>query len=120
MKRITWLFLVVLGSMPLMHAQSSAKSMKMSGTVCNAACVTKADNLSTCDRDCTDKSGPAVLVDDQGNVMQVANQDTCMSHMGKHVKVTAMRMEHPAAASVPTEKQREESLRIIELQEEAP
>jgi hypothetical protein len=120
MKRIAWLFLVVLGSMTFMHAQSSAKSMKMSGTVCNSACVTKTDNLSTCDRECTDKSGSAVLVDDQGNVMKVANQDMCMSHMGKHVKVTAMRMDNPAAAAAPTEKQREATLRIMELEEEAP
>jgi hypothetical protein len=78
------------------------------------------DNLSTCDKDCTDKSGPAVLVDDQGNVMKIANQDMCMSHMGKHVKAMAMRMDQPPAAATPTESQREQTLRIIELEDEAP
>lgn len=46
--------------------------------------------------------------------MQVADQDTCRSHMGKRVKIMA----------VPIEKQREQSLqqsiRIQELAEEHP
>jgi len=119
MKRIAWL-LVVLGSATLMHAQSSSKPMKMSGTVCNSSCVTQVDNLSTCDKDCTDTSGPAVFINDKGNVMKVANQDMCTSHMGKHVKLTAMGMDHPAAAAEPTEAQREQTIRIMELEEEAP
>jgi hypothetical protein len=61
--------------------------------------------VATCDPLCTDKTGEAVLVDDQGNVKKIANQDMCNSHMGKHVKMTA----------VPNEKEREESLRIMEL-----
>lgn len=120
MKRIAWLSLVVLGSMNLMYAQSSTNSMKLSGTVCQSTCVTKVDNLSTCDKECTDKSGAAVLVDDQGRVMQIANQDMCTSHMGKHVKMTAMAMDSPAAAAAPTEKQREQTLRIMWLEEQAP
>jgi hypothetical protein len=120
MKRIAWLFLVVLGSVILTQAQSSANTMKMKGTVCNSTCVTKVDNLSTCDRDCTDRSGPAVLVEDNGQVNKIANQDICKSHMGKHVSAMAMRMDEPSAAAIPTEGQREQTLRIMELEDQAP
>jgi len=120
MKRIALLFLVVLGFMTFMHAQSSTKPMKLSGTVCNSSCVTQVDNLSTCDKGCTDMSGSAVLVDDKGDVMKIANQDMCMSHMGKHVKMTATRMNHPAAAAAPTEAQREETVRIVEIENSTP
>src|SRR5208337_1554647 len=97
MKRIAWLFLVVLGFATLMHAQDSTTSTKLSGTICNSACVTKVADLSTCDKSCTDNRGKAVLVDDQGKVMQIADQDQnmCKSHMGKHVNMTATRMEQP-------------------------
>lgn len=69
MRRIAWLFLVVLGSVNLMQAQDSTTS----GTACQSTCVTKVDTVSTCDVSCTDKSGEAVLVDDQGKVMTIAN-----------------------------------------------
>jgi hypothetical protein len=113
MRRIGWMLLVVLGAAGLMQAQSSTDSMKLSGTVCRSTCVsnTGAGNLPTCDPLCTDKGGEAVLVDDQGNVRKIANQDMCMPHMGKHVTMTAM----PIA---PTEKQREETLRIMELHDQ--
>src|ERR1700694_2349049 len=121
MKRIAWLFLVVLGSVIFLQAQSSANSMKLHGTVCNSACVTQVGNASTCDKDCTDTSGKAVLVDDQGNVKRIADQDQniCQSDMGKHVKMTAMRMDQPPSAALPSEQQREETLHIIELENEA-
>ncbi len=100
MKRIAWLFLVALGSVTLVHAQSSTNPMELSGTVCESTCVSRVNNLATCDKTCTDQSGDAVLVDDQGNIMKIANQNMCKSHMGKHVKVEA----------VPTEKEREQTL----------
>lgn len=108
MRRSGWMFLVVLGSVGFMHAQSSTNSMKLSGTVCDSACVSKVENVSTCDTRCTDKTGEVVLVDDQGAVKKIANPDMCKSQMGKHVKMTAMPM-------TPTEKQREETLRILDI-----
>jgi hypothetical protein len=109
------MFLVVLGFVGLMHAQSSTDGMQkmtLSGTVCNSACVANVGTVehyaSTCDPLCTDKTGDAVLVDDQGNVKKIANQDMCRSHMGKHVKLTA----------TPTEKEREDTLRVMELHED--
>lgn len=119
MRRIVWMFLVVLGCAGLMHAQSSTNSMSLSGTVCRSACVVATSaEISTCDPLCTEKGGEAVLVDDQGNVRKIANQDICMSHMGKHVKATAMQSEMPSATATPSEKQREESLRIMELHDD--
>jgi hypothetical protein len=120
MRRIGWMFLVVLGLACLIQAQSSSKSMELSGTVCRSTCVSSvgANNVSTCDPLCTDKGGEAVLIDDQGNVKKIANQDMCASHMGKHVKMTARREDQPGAAAAPTEKQREESIRIMELHDD--
>ncbi len=110
MQRIALLFLLVLGSLTLMHAQSSSDTKKLNGTVCDASCVVQANNLPTCDKSCTVKSGEAVLVNDQGKVMHIANQDVCKSHMGKHVAATVRPMDQPPAAAAPTEKQREEEL----------
>ncbi len=115
MKRIGWMFMVVLGSAVFMVAQSSTeamhsdKEMKMSGTVCSSACVTSLGSsmTPTCDTSCSVK-GDAVLVDDSGNVHKIANPDMCKSHMGKHVKMTA-------APMAPTEKEREEKLRVMQL-----
>jgi hypothetical protein len=56
-----------------------------------------------------------VLVDDAGNIKKIANEEMCQSHMGKHVKMTAVRNDQPSAAASPTEKQREESLRVMEI-----
>ncbi len=100
MKRIALLFLVALGCVTLVHAQSSSNPTKMSGTVCDSSCIVQVDNASTCDKGCTVKSGEAVLVDDQGNVKRIANQNICKSHMGKHVTVMA----------VPSEQAREKQL----------
>lgn len=124
MRRIAFLFLVVLGSVVFMHAQSSTNPMKLSGTICNSACVTRSadENVATCDKDCTDKSGKAVLVDDQGDVKRISDQDQsmCKSHMGKHVKMSAMRMEPPPSAAVPSEKAREEEIRIMDIEDSTP
>lgn len=120
MRRIGWMcFVVVLCSASFMYAQSSSNQMQMSGTVCQSACVVNnSPEVSTCDPLCTIKGGTAVLVSDKGNVMQIANQDICQSHMGKHVTLTAAPAEEPAAAAIPTEKQREQKLRIMELHDD--
>jgi hypothetical protein len=71
----------------------------------------------TCDTSCNIK-GDAVLVDDQGAVHKIANPEMCKQHMGKHVKMTATAASAPSATASPTEKQREQSLRIMELYED--
>jgi hypothetical protein len=109
MKRMTLLGVGALCFTGMLYGQEASsnntKPREMSGTICNAKCVTKVDNVSTCDTGCTDKSGECVLVDDEGNVKKIENPDMAMPHMGKKVKVMA----------VPTEKQREEMLRIVDI-----
>jgi len=103
------LFLGVLCLATSLFAQgpNDGPKKQMTGTICNSGCVQPVKDLPTCNTGCTDKSGDVVLVDDQGKVMKIANPKMAMPHMGKHVKVMV----------VPTEKEREEYLRIIELSE---
>jgi hypothetical protein len=109
MKRSALLFFALLCLATSLVAQDSNKSQskQVIGTICNSACVQPVNNVSTCNTSCTDKSGDVVLVDDQGKVMKIDNPKMAMPHMNKKVKCTA----------VPTEKQREEYLRIKELSE---
>ena len=108
MKRIAWLVFAVLCSAILTYAADPPKTEQLTGTICDAKCVTQNSNTATCDPNCSEKSGRAVFVDDNGSVMQVTNQSICKSHMGKHVKMMA----------TPTENQREQSIRIQTLEEE--
>jgi hypothetical protein len=113
MKRAAWVVVGILCLASLAFAKDpkdKQKQMEMTGTVCNSKCVVQQDNLSTCDKGCTEKSGDVVLVDDKGKVMKIENPKMAMPHMGKHVKVMA----------VPSEKQREEAVRIMEIQKLAP
>lgn len=117
MTRIGGLFLLVLGSAVLMHAQSSSLAKEMNGTICDSGCVTRQGKVATCNPTCTKTTGVAVFVDDQGNVQQIVNQDICKSHMAKHVKMTAA-PEKPMI--FPTEDQREYWLRIQDLHDVPP
>ena len=109
MKYTAWLLFSVFCVSPLLSAQNSetSKEKQITGTVCNSACVQPVDGVSTCNTSCTDQDGEVVLVDDAGKVMKIANPKAAMSHMKKRVKCTV----------VPTEKDREEFLRIEELSE---
>jgi hypothetical protein len=113
MKRAAWVVVAMLCLATMMFAKEpkdKQKGMEITGTVCNSKCVVQQNNLSTCDRGCNDKSGDVVLVDDSGKVMKVENPKMAMPHMGKHVK----------AMCVPSEKEREETVRILEIQKLAP
>jgi hypothetical protein len=103
------LFLVILCAATSLFAQDTNKTQgkEMTGTICNSACVEKVSDLATCNTGCTDKTGDVVLVGDSGKVMKIANPKMAMPHMDKKVKVMA----------VPTEKEREEYLRILQLTE---
>jgi len=111
MNRIAWLSLFVVCSAILMHAQASSTAKEMNGTICNSRCVTRQADAATCDPACTETSGWAVFIDDQGGVRQIINQDICKSHMGKHVKMTVI-PEEPKI--IPTQ---EKWLRIEDLQD---
>ena len=87
MKRIAWLLIAVLGLAISLYAEGTGKSMDMTGWLCNSKCVTQSAGHAACDQNCSEKSGDVVLVDDQGKVVQIANQDKVMSHAGKKVKM---------------------------------
>jgi hypothetical protein len=109
MKRSSWLLLGILGSAALLFAADpNTETKTKNGTICDAQCVTKVNDRNTCDRTCTAKSGEAVFVDDDGTLMKIENQDKARPHMAQHVKMTC------------TEAQREQTLRILQLNETAP
>ena len=108
MKRSNQLLLAVLCLAIPLFAKNSNQSKTVIGTVCNSACVVPQNNLSTCDTGCTDRSGDVVLVDDQGKVLKIANPNVATPHLKKRVKCTV----------VPSEKQREQALRIERLSEQ--
>lgn len=107
MKRSVLLLVALLCLLAIMFAKDKGKQVQMNGTICNSACVVKQSDTPTCDTSCTDKSGDTVLVGDGGKVTKIENPDMAMPHMGKKVKVMV----------VPSEKEREESLRIMQISE---
>lgn len=113
MRRTGWLVLAFLCAATLLFAQESSKGHEMTGTICNSKCVVQQSGAPTCDRSCTDTSGDCVFVGDSGKVMKIENPDMAMPHMGKRVKMMAVHQE-------PSEKDREETLRIMQLTEQAP
>jgi len=87
MKRIAWLLVAVLISAISLYAQDTVKAHAMTGWLCNSKCVTQSADHAACDQNCADKSGDIVLVNDQGQVLKIANQDKVMSYAGKKVKM---------------------------------
>lgn len=109
MKQIGCLLLLILCLSVWTYAADSDTSMETSGTICNTHCVIYGRDLSSCDSSCTVTSGEAVLINDAGEVKKIKNQEMCTSHMGKHVKMTA----------VPTEKDGEQWLQVKQLNDDA-
>jgi hypothetical protein len=91
MKRIAWLLIAVLGLAISLYAEGTGKSMDMTGWLCNSKCVTQSAGHAACDQNCSEKSGDVVLVDDQGKVVRIANQDKVMPLKGKKVKMKCHR-----------------------------
>jgi hypothetical protein len=87
MKRTAALLALALGSTMLMSAQDKGKGTEMTGTICDQKCVKQDAGKSACDASCTEKSGDAVFVDDQGKATKIANPKMAKGRMGKKVKV---------------------------------
>ncbi|HET8888699.1 MAG TPA: hypothetical protein VFQ41_07330 [Candidatus Angelobacter sp.] len=87
MKRTAALLALALGSTMLMSAQDKSKGAEMTGTICDQKCVKQDAGKSACDNSCTEKSGVAVFVDDQGKATKIANPKMAKGKMGKKVKV---------------------------------
>jgi hypothetical protein len=87
MKRTAALLALALGSTMLMSAQDKSKGTEMTGTICDQKCVKQDAGKAACDSSCTEKSGDAVFVDDQGKATKIANPKMAKGKMGKKVKV---------------------------------
>lgn len=87
MKRTAALLALALGSTMLMSAQDKSKGTEMTGTICDQKCVKQDAGKAACDTSCTEKSGDAVFVDDQGKATKIANPKMAKGKMGKKVKV---------------------------------
>jgi hypothetical protein len=102
MKRSAMLFTIVLASLVLLYAQDN-QTMEMTGWVCNSACVSQSAGHAACDASCTDKSGNAVFVEENGKVSTISNPDMVKGKMGQKVKVKC------------TKDKDKESMEILEL-----
>lgn len=86
MKRSAALCGILLASLILLYAQDN-KPMEMTGVICNSSCINQSAGHASCDANCTDKSGPAVFVEDNGTVSKINNPETVKGKMGQKVKV---------------------------------
>ncbi len=97
MKQIVALVVLVLGMSTFVSAQDPAqdksKGTKMTGTICDQKCVKQDAGKSSCDLSCTEESGNAVFLDDQGKAWNVTNPAVCKGHMGKNVTVQCKKMK---------------------------
>jgi hypothetical protein len=89
MKRITVIQLFVLGSAVLLPAQEQNKGKELTGTICDQKCVKQDAGKSACDLSCTERSGEASFIDDQGKATKIANPQVCKGKMNQKAKVRA-------------------------------
>jgi hypothetical protein len=87
MKRIACLLVAVLVLGISLFAGDMGKATEMTGWLCNNKCVAQTAGHAACDQNCADKSGDVVMVDDQGNVFKIANQDKVKGLAGKKAKM---------------------------------
>ena len=110
MKRILGLLTIVLGSTLLLSAQDTSKggtdqgaAMKgteMTGMLCDSKCVKQDAAKASCDLNCTEKSGQATFIDDEGKATKVANPEVATGKMGKKVKVHCDMMKDKSAMMI--------------------
>ena len=95
MKRIVCTMALLFAATPVLFAGDKNKGSEMSGTVCDQKCVKQDADKASCDLNCTENSGEAAFVDDQGNVWKVANPAVCKGKMGKKATVRGKQLEDP-------------------------
>ena len=97
MKRTAGLLAIILSSTMWLCAQDKSQDKnsgsEMTGWICNSKCVTQTAEKAACDQSCTEKSGDAVFIDDQGKVTKIANPAKVQEDMGKQVKVKGKMMK---------------------------
>jgi hypothetical protein len=91
MRRILCIMTLVFAATSCLSASDKKKGDDMTGTICDQKCVKQDADKASCDLSCTEKSGEATFIDDQGKVWKVANPAVCKGKMGKKVKVNGTR-----------------------------
>src|SRR5579863_3319534 len=76
---------VTLAAVP-MCAEDATKGAEMTGWLCNSKCVARTATQAACDQNCVDKTGDAVVVDDRGQVLKIANPENAVRSCGKTKK----------------------------------
>jgi hypothetical protein len=89
MKRIAVILFLALGSAVLLPAQEKAQGNEMTGTICDQKCVKQDAGKAACDLSCTDRSGEAFFIDDEGKATKIANPQMCKGKMNQKAKVRA-------------------------------
>lgn len=95
MKQIVCTMALVFVMSPFVFAGDKNKGNEMTGTICDQKCVKQDADKASCDTSCTEQSGEAMFIDDQGKAWKVANPAICKGHMGKKVKANCQKMEDP-------------------------
>jgi hypothetical protein len=95
LKRLICMTALVFVANPFVFAADKNKGSEMTGTVCDQKCVKQDAGKAACDLSCTERSGEAAFVDDQGKAWKVANPTICKGKMGKKAKANVKKMEDP-------------------------
>jgi hypothetical protein len=61
----------------LLPGQEKNKGVEMTGVICDQKCVKQDAGKAACDLSCTERSGEALFVDDQGKATKIANPQIC-------------------------------------------
>ena len=93
MKRIIGLMVLFCCMSMVVSAQDKSKATDMTGTICDQKCIKQDTGKAACDLSCTEQSGNAVFLDDNGKVWNVTNPTICAGKMGKKVKVQCQKMK---------------------------
>lgn len=94
-KRIISVTAFVFAVSPFIFAGDKNKETEMTGTICDQKCVKQDADKAACDLSCTEQSGQAAFVDNQGKAWKVANPSTCKGKMGKKAKANVKQMGEP-------------------------
>ena len=89
MKRIAVILFLVLGSAILLPAQEKNNGDELTGTICDQKCVKQDAGKSACDLSCTERSGEAFFINDQGKATKIANPQVCKGKMNQKARVRA-------------------------------
>src|SRR5579863_5440388 len=76
---------VTLAAVPI-YAEDATNGAEMTGWLCNSKCIARTATQAACDQNCVDKTGDAVLVDDRGQVLKIANPENAVQKCSKTKK----------------------------------